>query len=402
MNSLRHTFTPARGIIIAAFSSLIIIIGVMFVPRVHAMTPDSGQRLITIHDGDQTKGVITRETTLRQVFVEAGVAIDSHDRVEPGIDEELVASHYEINIYRARPVMIVDGAVRTKIMTPYVAAKQIAADAQIVLQDEDIATMTANTNMVSEGAGLQLSIKRATPFTFVFYGTKTQSYTQAKTVGDMLASKGITLEANDTLSVPASTPITANMTVELWRDGKQTATEEQNIAFETEKIHDADRPVGYRQVKTPGIVGKRTVTFEIEMRNGKEVARREIQSVVTKASSAQVEIVGVKPGNGLTKAKGVFHFQDSLGVVHRETYYDLPMNKVMANCGGGTYSVREDGAKVDKDGYILIAANLARYPRCSIVETSLGLGKVYDTGGFAAVHPNGFDLATDWTKNDGI
>ena len=76
------------------------------------------------------------------------------------------------------------------------------------------------------------------------------------------------------------------------------------------------------------------------------------------------------------------------------------MNVAVQNCGG-TYSIRSDGAKVDQDGYILVAANLTRYPYCTVVETSMGLGKVYDTGGFAATHPDGFDLATDWTNYDG-
>ena len=49
-----------------------------------------------------------------------------------------------------------------------------------------------------------------------------------------------------------------------------------------------------------------------------------------------------------------------------------------------------------------MAANLSRYPRCSVVETSLGLGKVYDTGSFAAGNPEQFDIATDWTNHDGV
>ncbi len=90
----------------------------------------------------------------------------------------------------------------------------------------------------------------------------------------------------------------------------------------------------------------------------------------------------------------------------KETYYDLPMSGVMAlvsgTCGvSNYYTVRADGAKMDADGYVLVAANLSRYPRCSVVETSLGPGKVYDTGGFAASNPEQFDLATDWTNRDG-
>ena len=71
-------------------------------------------------------------------------------------------------------------------------------------------------------------------------------------------------------------------------------------------------------------------------------------------------------------------------------------------CGDGTYTVRDDGVKVDYEGYVLVAANLDRYPLCSVVETSLGLGKVYDTGTFASTNPEQFDIATDWTNRNGV
>ena len=107
--------------------------------------------------------------------------------------------------------------------------------------------------------------------------------------------------------------------------------------------------------------------------------------------------------NALTSSKGAQVYVDTDGVAHRETYYDLPMNIVIKSCGAAnTYSIRSDGAKIDQDGYILVAANYAAYPRCTVVDTSMGPGKVYDTGGFAVRHPYGFDLATDWTNGDGI
>jgi hypothetical protein len=149
-------------------------------------------------------------------------------------------------------------------------------------------------------------------------------------------------------------------------------------------------------------LGKKQVIYEVELRDGKEIGRRALQEVITVQPQRQIQTKGTKPGNGLSKSKGVYIFTDSNGITHRETYYDLPMGSVMRNCGaGGNYSVRADGAKVDKDGYIIIAANFSNYPRCSTVETSIGLGKVYDTGGFAFTHPHGFDLATDWTNYDG-
>lgn len=125
--------------------------------------------------------------------------------------------------------------------------------------------------------------------------------------------------------------------------------------------------------------------------------------VVERGVNTPIKAKFVPNPKALTKSRGAQIYVDAHGVAHRETYYDLPMNVVINHCGAGnSYSVRaEDGAKIDKDGYVLVAANYRMYPRCSIVETSMGLGKVYDTGGFALRHPHGFDLATDWSRADG-
>lgn len=397
-------YFPVSAGIVAAF--LLIVAGafsLFVIPQVQAASQESsGKRLITIHDRTQEKVILTHATSVKDALKDAGVALDQNDAVEPGLTQELVDNNYYINIYRARPVLVTDGIVRQKIMTPYQTADKIAKDAGIELNDADKTTLAPAENIVADGAGLELRIDRATPFTLVLYGKITTAYTQAQTVGAMLQEKNITLSANDEVSLPEDTPITPGMVVSLWRNGKQTVTEEKSVDFEVEKVHDTARPVGYREVQTPGVQGKRTVTYEVEIQGGREISRKEIQSVVLQAPKKQVEIIGAKPGNGLTKAKGVYMFTDSKGVTHRETYYDLPMNIVMQNCGGGgEYTIRADGAKIDKDGYVLVAAHLGRYVRCSIVETSLGLGKVYDTGSFTSKHPDGFDVATDWTNNNG-
>ena len=84
------------------------------------------------------------------------------------------------------------------------------------------------------------------------------------------------------------------MTIELWREGKQTVTVEEEVDFEIEKVQDANREVGYREVKTPGVKGKRNATYEIEMKNGQEASRTEIASVTIEEPKKQVEIIGAK------------------------------------------------------------------------------------------------------------
>ena len=371
-----------------------------------ADVPPGEARLLTVYDGAVTTTFLSKAATLGQALEENAIAVDPHDTVEPSLDEELVAPEYSVNIYHARPVMVVDGARRIRVMTPFQTADRIARDAGLTLDTEDGVALTRSDDILNDGAGLQLTIKRSVPFRLELYGRTMTIRTREATVGDMLKEKGITLGPSDRVSRSFDTPVVKNMQVRVWREGVQTLSVDQPIPFTVEKIYDADRYFGYRAVKTPGAKGLRTITYEVNIRKGKEISRKEIARIIDKAPVRQVEVVGIKslPG-ALSQAKGAQYFTDSKGVSHRETYYDLNMSVVIGACqakAGPGYTVRSDGAKVDADGYILVAANYGNYPRCSIVETSMGPGKVYDTGGFAARHPHGFDLATDWTRADGI
>ncbi len=261
-----------------------------------AQAADPNERVITIHDRDTDTSIVTRVGTVAQALKQAKIKTGTYDNVEPSLDTKLTDNSYQINIYRARPVMVIDGVTKRIAMTGSETPAQIAKDADLTLYDEDNTTLTRSTDIIdSEGAGLILTIDRSTRFTLVLYGKPIETGTQAKTVGGMINEKGIKLGKADTVSLPNSTPITTGSRVEIWRNGKQTVTLEEPIAFPVQQIQDTNQPIGYKQIKTAGTLGKKVVTYEIEMRNGQEVARREIQSVQTLAPQQQVEIVGAKP-----------------------------------------------------------------------------------------------------------
>jgi uncharacterized protein YabE (DUF348 family) len=365
---------------------------------------NTDKRLITVYDRGVTKVFLTKDKTLGQALKDEHIDLDPHDAVEPSASSELVASNYKVNIYRARPVVVVDGAVRIKTVSPYQTAEQIAKDVGITINEEDTTTLQPLTNFVNDGAGLELTITRAIPVTLDLYGKRTEIRTQAKTVKAMLAEKDLTLGVNDRVSVALNTPISAGLEIRIWREGKQTASEDQAIPASSQIIYDADRPIGYRVVQTKGVAGNRSISYGLEIKDGVEISRVEIANIVTLNPINQVEVIGIRnDGAGLTQGKGAQYWTDSKGVSHRETYYDLNMGVAMQSCGqGGYYTVRPDGAKVDAQGYIIVAANYALYPKCSMVETSLGPARIYDTGGFVSRYPTGFDLATDWSTRDGI
>lgn len=254
-----------------------------------------GGRLITVHDRGTELAFITTKETLKDALAEQNISVDTKDAVEPSIDEKLVAPDYQVNIYRARPVTVIDGATRQRVVTPYQSAERIVQDTGIELYTEDTTKLERSSDIVGDGAGLQLTIDRATPLTLDLYGTKTEIRTQGETVGDMLKEKAIQLGENGRASLALDVAIVADMEVRIWREGKQTVTAEEEVAFETEQIKDADRAVGFKEVQTAGKIGKKTVTYEIDIVNGEEVARTEIATIVTEAPVKQVEIIGSKP-----------------------------------------------------------------------------------------------------------
>ena len=282
----------------AIFGAVFALLSIVFISQAGASAKDTAHdgRLVTVHDRGQERVILTHAQTVGDALKDAHIAVVKEDMVEPSTDEPLVASDYTVNIYRARPVIVIDGAVRQKVMTAAQTPEGIAKAAGAALHDEDTTKLGSSTGtMMADGASVTLTIERATSVRLTLYGTVSTVYTKAGTVGDMLKRKNITLQKDDSLSVPASTPITEGMAVAVWRNGVQTATVEEPIAFPTRQIQDADQPVGYRKVQTPGTKGRKNVTYEITMKNGKEVGRKMIQSVTLEEPKEQVEVVGAKP-----------------------------------------------------------------------------------------------------------
>jgi len=297
MTFLQVRRTLSRVGILSVAVLALVIVGLMGKAVADNGTANREQRMVTIYDRGVEQTIITRARTVAEALAQAHIPVEAVDLVEPALSEELTADRYNINVYRARPVIVVDGHARVRAVTAAQSPAKIAEAARVTLYPEDDTDLKRVDNVVDEGgAGLKLTIDRATPFTFVLYGKRLDTArTQATTVGDMLKEKGVTLGKDDGTSLPVSTPIVAGMTIAVWRNGVQTITQEEDVNMPVRKIQNVDQPVGFRQVQTPGKPGKKQVTYEMNLQNGTEISRKEIQSVVTTQPIEQVEVVGAKP-----------------------------------------------------------------------------------------------------------
>lgn len=104
------------------------------------------------------------------------------------------------------------------------------------------------------------------------------------------------------------------------------------------------------------------------------------------------------------EAKSILNAYDGVayGPSGKETYYNLPMDRVIQTMRDRGYTeadypymVREDGVKCLGE-YVIVAASLERYHRGQIIETSLGQGIVCDTGLAVTENPEMIDIAVEW------
>jgi uncharacterized protein YabE (DUF348 family) len=281
-----------------AFIGLALLFGVAaLADQVFAAPTETGtvSRLVTIHDQGVERTIVTKATTVRAALEDAEISVQPSDVTEPDLTTEFDAKSYQVNVFRARPVTVVDGLKRVKVFTAEQSPRQIVATAGWGMYDEDDTDMERVDDVLNGGgAGLELTIDRATPFTFNLYGKTFEARTQAATVGEMLKEKGIELKEKDGVSLSLETGIVAGMSIQVWRDGVQTVTQEEEIPMPIRQIKDADKSITYKAVQTAGKPGKKEVTYEITMVGGQITARKEIQAVVTAQPVEQVEVVGVK------------------------------------------------------------------------------------------------------------
>jgi uncharacterized protein YabE (DUF348 family) len=277
-----------------AIAALAFVAGsVFFFPQRPAVA-DNFTYVTVYYDGTQ-QTFATHAKTVGELLSRANIPVSQADMVEPAENTALVSQDENVNIYSARPVEVVDGMNRYNVLTAAQTPQEIVAAAGLTLYPQDQVSMTRINNFVEDGgAGLMVTIKRATPLTFVMYGNTLSMRTQATTVGGFLQEQGITLKPGDQLDQPMDAPITSGMTINLVHNGSEIVTHPQVIAYTTQTVQDANEPVGYQQITQQGVNGEALVTYQLNMQNGQEVSEQQLNSVTETPATPEIIDVGTQ------------------------------------------------------------------------------------------------------------
>jgi uncharacterized protein YabE (DUF348 family) len=270
---------------------------------------DAEVKRVRVYVDGQQRTLPTRAPTVGELLKRIDIQLDRRDIVEPGVNSPIREDDLHINVYRAKPVTVIDEngkKISAKIAES--SPENLAEKAGFKLYPEDRAVFVEPDIAVNDGVvGELITIDRAVPVNLNFYGKDALVRTQAETVGGLLEEKNIELQEKDKVIPNASTVITPGMNILVLRNGKHVINVEETIAPPVDTKYDATLDAGTIKVINPGAPGKRIVTYEVEFKKDKEVGRKEIQSIIITQPKKRVVIEGTKNtgfGGGFDAALG--------------------------------------------------------------------------------------------------
>lgn len=270
---------------------LVTLFGYVFFTHDKARASDSLIVIVNHDDVEQT--VPTTPTTVGELLKKLDIKLHDGDVVEPAQNTPIRQDDFRVNVYRSKPVEVIDGGRRTLAFSAAATPRSVAKQSGAVLYPEDeLKTEPVTEFLRDRTLGAKVIVDRAVPVTMNLYGQKVELRTQAETVGDLLEERGIKLTKDDSVTPVASAKITPQSQVFLLRQGTQITSVTEDIPMPVETIQDAGLAMGTSAVRQVGSAGQKVVTYQLRLENGVEVGRSVIQEIVSKTPVKQIVVQG--------------------------------------------------------------------------------------------------------------
>jgi uncharacterized protein YabE (DUF348 family) len=324
--------------------------------------------VIISHDGTQ-QTVPSDAKTVGALIRKLHIPLHKGDVVEPSTNTAIDQDAFHINIYRGKPVEIVDGGHKTFSFSAAATPRSIAIQAGAKLYPEDDLVLKPTKNFLKDTAiGERVVIDRATPIKLNLYGKDITLRTQAKTVGNLIKDRGIHMQQGDILKPEASTPIKKGLHVFVLRKGANLVTKTEKIDMPVKVVHDKHLSYGTKAIRQKGSPGKKVITYVLTKKDGKIVKKTAIQSVVTERPVTQIVAKGTAtPPPGDVKGDITYwanHYGDSPSYLLSIARCESNFNPRARNPSGAT------GLFQFKPATFRTAASGAGIPNASIYDAN--------------------------------
>lgn len=244
-----------------------------------SLSVDGQSREVTLH-GDTVADVLEAE----------GLQAGEHDVLAPAADRD-ISDGDAVALRRGRELqLVVDGVARSV----WVTADDVDEALQQVGLRAEGAALSASRSREIGLDGMSLEVRLPKQAGVAVDGTSAMRTTTAATVGDLLAEAGVALRPQDTLDVPATTPVTEGMVVRVFRNDTREVVEELSVPFPTVRTDDPGADAGTSTVTTAGRAGSERHVFAVTLVDGVETGRTLVSAVRTADPVAQQVRIGTR------------------------------------------------------------------------------------------------------------
>ena len=251
--------------------------------------------MVSLYVDGQKRVLGTSADTVSSLLDRAGVTLRRGDLVEPAPKTVMTDGMFNVNVYRARPVTVVDGYRSYRLASASQSPHRLAEQAGLTVYPEDTYVMDAVTDIVpSEAVGDRITVQRSVPYTVKVDGKVRALRTQGKTVGAALKTSGIALGLNDSVTVPATTPILPGLSFGVVRVSEVVTDISEVLPRPTKTTNDSSLLKGQTQTTTEGADGAKVTTYKIHYKDGVETGREVIKLLSRTEPQPKVMVVGTK------------------------------------------------------------------------------------------------------------
>lgn len=258
-----------------------------------AATAVATQKNVTVDVNGETVELSTFAGKVDGALKAAGVEVGDQDLVYPAPSESL-SNGDTVTVRTAKPVAVsIDGGQAQEFTTTAATVDDLLGELPGIVGG------SSHSFAADQAVTENMTIDVTSPKIVAIRDGADVTYTSAaaKTVGDLLAARGVLVDSNDRVSPALDEPVTENMTVEIDRVDVTERTTTEEFDAEPEYVDDESLAPGEEQVREEGAKGERKTTHRVVTVNGVVESDAEVGQVETRPARKAVIARGKIPGN---------------------------------------------------------------------------------------------------------
>ncbi len=241
-------------------------------------------------DGD-TQDVHAFGGTVQDVLDSEDVEVGPHDVVVPSPSASISDGDKIVVRYGRKLTVKVDGTTKTYWTTATTVGDALS---ELGIRDTQDAYLSASRSQTLGRKGLSMTVRTPKTVKLDIKGKGKKTTTTDKTVAGLLDDLKVKTDKNDIVHPGPKKRVKDGMKLEVVKVSHKKATDTESIPFGTVRRNDSSMYKGHAELVHSGHAGKRKVTYELTVHDGKVVKRKRAGSTVVDKPQGRVIDVGTK------------------------------------------------------------------------------------------------------------